>query len=116
MSIVILGDLFSIPEGSAATNRVYTYAKGFEAAGVRTHVVGFLNTYMEKPDGVNDGISYYNPFGQKERSSSFFLRRYHKVLKYQRTFRLLKKIHRQDRIIAINPVSYTHLDVYKRQR
>ncbi len=102
MSIVILGDLFSIPEGSAATNRVYTYAKGFEAAGVRTHVVGFLNTYMEKPDGVNDGISYYNPFGQKERSSSFFLRRYHKVLKYQRTFRLLKKIHRQDRIIAIN--------------
>jgi len=102
MSIVILGDLFSIPEGSAATNRVYTYAKGFEAAGVRTHVVGFLNTYMEKPDGVNDGIAYYNPFGQKERSSSFFLRRYHKVLKYHRTFRLLKKIHRQDRIIAIN--------------
>lgn len=102
MSIVILGDLFSIPEGSAATNRVYTYAKGFEAAGVRTHVVGFLNTYMEQPDGVNDGISYYNPFGQKERSRSFFMRRYHKLLKYHRTFKLLKRIHRQDPIIAIN--------------
>ena len=102
MSIVIFGDLFSVPEGSAATNRVYTYAKGFEAAGVRTHVIGFLNSYNEPPDGVNDGISFYNPFGQKERSSSFFVRRYHNLLKYKHTFRLMKRIHREDRIVAIN--------------
>jgi hypothetical protein len=41
MSIVIYGDVFTFPECSAATNRVYTYAKGFIENGISVHVICF---------------------------------------------------------------------------
>jgi hypothetical protein len=39
MSVVIFGDVFTFPEGNAATNRVYTYAKGFIENGIDVHVI-----------------------------------------------------------------------------
>jgi len=46
MSIVIFGDIFTFPDGGAATNRVYTYAKGFTENGIKTHVICFTNDYL----------------------------------------------------------------------
>lgn len=107
MSIVIFGDLFSFPEGQAATNRVYTYARGFIENGHQVHVVCFLSDYTDTFEGETEGIRYYQTFRQKERSNSFFVRRWQNLLKYIRTYRILKKIHREDRILAIN--SWTNL-------
>jgi glycosyltransferase involved in cell wall biosynthesis len=102
MSIVIFGDVFSFPDGQAATNRVYTYAKGFKENGIKVHVVVFSSLYHDKHNGITDGIYYYHPFQQKTRSNSFLVRRWQNLLKYFRTYRLLKRINREDKIIAIN--------------
>lgn len=107
MSIVIFGDLFSFPDGLAATNRIYTYAKGFQENGIDVHVICFSNNYMDEPDGVIDGISYYNPFGQKKRSRYFIVRRWEKLMKYRKTYVVFKKIRKKGKIIAINRWSDT---------
>ena len=102
MSIVIFGDLFSFPEGEAATNRVYTYANGFSKNGIRVHVICFSNDYNTPVDGTIDGVNFYNPFGHKERSSSFLRRRWQKFMKYIKTIALVRNINRNDKIVAIN--------------
>jgi glycosyltransferase involved in cell wall biosynthesis len=107
MSFIIFGDLFTFPDGQAATNRVYTYGKGFIENGINVHVVVFSSAYNEVHNGTADGISYYHPFEQKKRSSSFFIRTGQKIKKHIRTYRLLKKINKEDKIIAIN--SWTNL-------
>jgi glycosyltransferase involved in cell wall biosynthesis len=108
MSFIIFGDLFTFPDGQAATNRVYTYGKGFKENGINVHVIVFSSTYNEVHNGTTiDGISYYHPFEQKKRSNSFFVRSIQKVRKHIRTYQLLKKINEKDRIIAIN--SWTNL-------
>lgn len=107
MSIVIFGDLFSFPEGQAATNRVYTYARGFIENGHKVHVVCFLSEFTDKFQGETEGIKYYQTFQQNERSGSFIKRRWQNLLKYVRTYRILKQINREDRILAIN--SWTNL-------
>jgi glycosyltransferase involved in cell wall biosynthesis len=107
MSFIIFGDLFTFPDGQAATNRVYTYAKGFTENGIKVHVVVFSSTYNEVHNGRADGVSYYHPFEQKKRSTSFLIRSCQKIKKHIRTYRLLKKINREDKIIAIN--SWTNL-------
>lgn len=112
MNIVIFGDLFSFPEGSAATNRVYTYAKGFIENGINVHVVCFSNDYCDEKEGIIDGINYYLPFAQKKRNNYFIVRRWQKLLKYWNTYLILKKINKDDRTIAINGWSnelLTHL-------
>lgn len=109
MSIVIFGDLFSFPDGKAATNRVYTYAKGFIENGVDVHVICFNNDYIDEPNGTVDGMYYYNPFGQKVRSRNFFVRRYQKLKKYSNTYSVFKKINKESKIIAINRWSDTLL-------
>jgi glycosyltransferase involved in cell wall biosynthesis len=112
MSIVIFGDLFSFPDGSAATNRVYTYAKGFIENGIPVHVICFFNEYQEKHEGVIDGIHYYHPFAQKKRSKYFIIRNVRKLLKFSNTISIIKKINKQGEIIAINSWSNllaTHL-------
>lgn len=112
MNIVIFGDLFSFPEGNAATNRVYTYAKGFIENGINTHVVCFSNDYCSDKEGVIDGINYYLPFAQKKRNRYFIVRRWQKLLKYWNTYRILKRINKSDKTIAINSWSnelHTHL-------
>ncbi len=102
MSIVIFGDLFSFPEGSAATNRVYTYAKGFIENGIDVHVICFSNDYIEASDGVVDGIFYYNPFGQSIRHKYLIVRRWQKFLKYIKTIYLIKRLNKKSRITALN--------------
>ena len=102
MSLIIFGDSFTFPEGNAATNRVHTYAKGFIENGTNVHVICFENEYIDKNDGIMCGIKYYHPFGQTERSKSFFIRRWLKLLKYLRAFVLIREINEKDKIIAIN--------------
>ena len=102
MSIVIFGDIFSFPEGDAATNRVHTYAKGFNENGIKVHVICFESKYNSAGDGQLNGINFYHPFGQVSRNKYFVIRRYQKLLKYFKAIKLFKKISSDDKIIAIN--------------
>jgi len=102
MSVVIIGDMFSFPEGDAATNRVLTFAKGFYENGHKVHVICFGNEYIAVGDGVFDGINYYHPFGQKTRNKHFIVRRCQKLIKYFKTLALVKKLNDDDKIIALN--------------
>lgn len=102
MSIVIFGDVFTFPEGQAATNRVYTYAKGFKEQGKKVYVICCTSLYLDTPNGVADGIPYYHPFEQKKRNKYFLVRRWQNILKNIRTYKLLKRINKEDKIEAIN--------------
>ena len=86
MSIVIFGDSFSFPEGDAATNRVHTYAKGFNENGITVHVICFANEYNSPGDGMINGINFYHPFRQMERSKYFIIRNWQKLIKYFNTY------------------------------
>ncbi len=101
MSIVIFGDLFTFPEGSAATNRVYTYAKGFIANGISVHVICLTNVADPK-QGVVDSVHYYHPLAQETRSKNLLIRRWKRLKEFYDTYRLIKKINQADKIIAIN--------------
>jgi glycosyltransferase involved in cell wall biosynthesis len=109
MSIVIFGDIFSFPEGNAATNRVYTYARGFKDNNINVHVICFANEYRNEQEGLVNGISFYYPFKQGERNKYFVVRRWQKLLKYYRTLLLIAKINKQDKILAINVWTNLHL-------
>ncbi len=102
MSMVIMGDTFTFPEGQAATNRVATYAKGLMEHGINVHVIVMMGVYKEVHTGVFDGISYYHSFEYKERSNSFFRRRWRIFKKYIKTWRLLRRLNKQEKIVAIN--------------
>ncbi len=56
MSIVIFGDNFSFPEGNAATNRIYTYAKGFVENGIDVFIICNRNDYVTNGNGTLDSI------------------------------------------------------------
>jgi hypothetical protein len=101
MSYVILGDLFTFPEGEAATNRVHTYGRGFVSNGKNVHVICFGNVYTQYINGEINGVKFYHPFGQTQRSRYFAVRTWKKILKFVRTFRLVRDIDRQDKIRAI---------------
>jgi glycosyltransferase involved in cell wall biosynthesis len=107
MSIVIFGDVFTFPEGFAATNRVYLYAKGFIENGIEACVICFSNEYLDISDDLIDEIPYYHPFQQKERSNYFLIRRWQNLMKYFKTYALLKKLNKQEKISVIN--SWTNL-------
>lgn len=102
MSMVIFGDMFSFPEGDAATNRVLTFAKGFQEQGQKVHVVCFGNEYTPDLEGIFNGINYYHPFGQKARNKYFIVRRFQKLFKYFTTFGLIKRLNDDEKIIAVN--------------
>ncbi len=101
-AIIIFGDTFTFPEGNAATNRVYTFAKGFHENGIEVFVVCFRDDYVETVKGSVNGIHYFHPFNQTKRSNSFFVRRWVKLNKYFRTYRTIKSINKDHRILAIN--------------
>lgn len=109
MAFVIFGDSFTFPEGNAATNRVYTFAKGFTENGISVHVVCFENEYMNNYNGIIGGIRYYHPYGQTKRSNFFIIRRWLKFLKYIKAFVLVRGINKKDKIIAINLYTYSFL-------
>lgn len=102
MSFVIFGDAFTFPDGSAATNRVHTYARGFYENGINVHIICFENEYLTVNDGILNGIYYYHPFGQVKKNKHFLIRRWQKFKKYFRTITLIRKINKTDKIIAIN--------------
>lgn len=104
-SIIIIGDSFTFPDGNAATNRVYTYARGFNENGVKANIVCFRNDYLVSHGGEVDGITYYYPFRQTTRSPYFLIRRWHNILKYYNTLRIIKEIKRDHDIMAI--IAYT---------
>ncbi len=115
MSFIIFGDAFTFPEGNAATNRAFTYAKGFTENGIKTHVICFRNEFLKKPNGKVSGVYYYHPYDRETRSRSFILRRWFTIRKYVRAFQLVRRINKEDRIIAIHVYSYrflTHLAAY----
>lgn len=110
--IIIFGDSFSFPEGNAATNRVYSYAKGFFEDGIQVYVICFTSEYNSAGNGKRDGIRFFHPFGQRERNKYFLIRRFHKIIKYYKTIKLLKEINNENKIIAINSWTFlfiTHL-------
>jgi glycosyltransferase involved in cell wall biosynthesis len=101
MSVVILGDLFTFPEGNAATNRVYTYAKGFRENRISIHVISLENEYLDISNGSIEGINFYHPFRQKRRNKNFIIRRWQKI-KYYNTIILFNRISKKEKILAIN--------------
>jgi glycosyltransferase involved in cell wall biosynthesis len=101
-AIVIFGDTFTFPDGNAATNRVYTFAKGFHDNGIAAFVVCFRDDYVENVAGSVNDIHYYHPFNQTKRSNFFLKRRLVKLNKYFRTFRIIRSINRDHKILAIN--------------
>lgn len=102
MSVIILGDLFTFPEGNAATNRVYTYAKGFTENNIKVHVICFSNNHTGDVEGVADGISFYYPFARQKKSKFFIVRRFQTLSRYFKTYSLVKKINKGDKTIAIS--------------
>jgi glycosyltransferase involved in cell wall biosynthesis len=107
MGIIIFGDLFTFPEGNAATNRVYTYAKGFLEQGIKPYILCFGNEYKEESGGSINGVQFYHPLDQKKRNRYFIIRRWHKFKKFFRTLLILKEINKKDKITAI--ICYTNL-------
>jgi glycosyltransferase involved in cell wall biosynthesis len=105
MRIIIFGDNFSFPEGNAATNRVFTYAKGFIENDVKSYVICFRNDYYLNGNGTIDGIPYFHPLNQKEKSKSFLKRNWFKMLKYRNTLNLVRKINKEGKVDAI--ITYT---------
>ena len=101
MSLLIFGDMFTFPEGNAATNRIYTFAKGFNENNLRVHVVCFGIEYTTDGEGTLNGIHYHHPFGQERRNKYFIIRRFQKFLKYFKTYRLIRKINNHEKITAI---------------
>ena len=102
MSLIIFGDTFTFPDGNAATNRVYTFAKGFIENGITAHVICFENGYPDINDGIADGIKYFHPFNQTKRSEYFIVRRWQKLRKYCNTFKLIRDLNKAEKIIGIN--------------
>lgn len=101
MTYVIIGDLFTFPEGDAATNRVYSYAKGFIENGINVHVICFKNIYTEVSEGSYEGIHYYNILGQKEKDNRFLVRNWKKVQKYSNTLDLIRKLNKKDKVSVV---------------
>lgn len=101
-AIVIFGDTFTFPEGNAATNRVHTFAKGFLENKVAAFVICFRNEYTENIEGTFEGIGYYYPYGQKVRKKNVLIRRWVKLRKYIKTYKLLKELSFQNEILAIS--------------
>lgn len=98
MTYIIIGDSFTFPDGDAATNRVFTYAKGFVENGINVCVIGFRNDYLSVNEGEINGIRYVHPFNRQTRHRNFFVRRWQKLCKYFSTIKLLREIRRQDNI------------------
>jgi glycosyltransferase involved in cell wall biosynthesis len=115
VAFVIFGDAFTFPDGNAATNRVFTYAKGFTENGVSTHVICFRNDLINDYNGISNDIFYYHPYGQTKRNKYFLVRRWLTLRKYVRTFMLVRRINKNDKIIALHLYTYrfsTHLAAY----
>ena len=102
MSIIIFGDLFTFPDGSAATNRVYTYAKGFTENGIKVHVICFSYSDKNEASGSVDGIKFYYPFSSFKKLNGRISKYRQKIVRYFKAYKIVKAIKKEDKIIAIN--------------
>jgi len=102
MSLVIFGDRFTFPEGNAATNRVYTYAKGCVENDFNVTVVCFGNDFSDQLEGVTEGISFYNLYGIKARKPGRLSSVWHKIIKYIKAPVLLKRLNNKEKILDIH--------------
>ena len=107
MTYLIFGDTFTFPEGSAATNRVYNYAKGFIKQNTNIEILCFNNTYSGAKSGTTEGINYYCAFEQTYRSRLFIKRRWFQLVKYYNSYKIIKAINKKDHIKVIH--CYTSL-------
>lgn len=101
MAILIFGDSFTFPDGKAATNRVHTYAKGFQENDTNAYVISFGNSYNAIGEGDVNGIKFYNTFGLRLRSKYFIVRSWYKLTKYFTTIIITSRIDKKDKIDAI---------------
>jgi glycosyltransferase involved in cell wall biosynthesis len=107
MSYIIIGNVFTFPEGNASTNRVYTYAKGFAEIGINTHVVTVGDDYQKQKTGEIEGIKFFNSFKPDSRNSNFFLRNIPKFFKYFRAIQYVRELNKKDSVSVI--IVYTKL-------
>ncbi len=107
MTYLIFGDTFTFPEGSAATNRVYNYAKGFIKNDVNIEILCFNNSYSGNKSGTIEGINYYSAFEQTHRSRWFVKRRWFQLVKYYNSYKIIKAINQMDHVKVIH--CYTSL-------
>lgn len=115
MKYIIFGDAFTFPEGNAATNRVYTYAKGFVENDLETIVINFGNDYDNEKSGTIEGIRFYQAFTPSSPHKNFFIRNWYKISKYYNSIRLIKEINKTGNISAIiiyTKSLLTHLFVF----
>ncbi len=94
MSIVVLGELFSIPNRDARTNRVMSYANGFAENGSPCTIICLSNEYGKEFAFPFEGIACYYPFDTQQRNPSFLLRNFKKANKYWRLWRLMVELNR----------------------
>jgi len=109
---IIIGDSFTFPDGNAATNRVYTYAKGFEEHGCNSYVICLRNDFNDINKGEANGIVYFYPYNRSTRSKSFLNRRWYNLRKYINTFYILTNIKKEEniRVILVYSVRFsTHV-------
>jgi glycosyltransferase involved in cell wall biosynthesis len=102
MSVVFFGDRFTFPEGNAATNRVYSYAKGCIENKTNAYVICFGNDYSENLSGITSGIKYYNLYESKNVDKHVFSTFWCKFAKYLKAPILLKRLNNKEKIIAIH--------------
>lgn len=69
----------SFPEGMAATQRIYCYARGWKEAGVQSKVLVCRNygrVSCNNKEGESRGVSYRYLVSQKKLSSNFFIKQF----------------------------------------
>lgn len=102
MTYLIFGDTFTFPEGTAATNRVFNYAKGFIKNGVKVNVVCFKNEYKQIPEGKIDEITFYNSFRLIKKKRCLLIRRWAQFIKYYKTFQIFREINKRNKLSFIH--------------
>ncbi len=111
LNLIIIGDLFTFPEGHAATHRVHSYAGGFLENGSNVAVICFKNEYGQG-DGTYGGYRYFFPFSSRTRSPFILIRQYRKFLKYINAVKIISQLSQADGIDALivySENSLTHL-------
>jgi len=102
MVYLIFGDAFTFPEGDASTNRVYSYANGFIENGLDVAIICFRNDNRAKYSGEVDRIRYYYPYSRSQERANFLSRRWQSILKYYRTFAIIRDIVASNKLLAIH--------------
>ena len=96
MNILIIGDVFTYPNGYGATARVHALARGLKYAGaevrvlVTTAVESMKNPLNREIKGVYKGIPFEYTAGQTTRASSFWFRRLIQIRSIYKIIRIIR--------------------------